>query len=148
MLESSPPERNEATRTFVEQRKREHPAEPAEGVRSPAPPRFEDHFGIRTGDETGAEGHELVAKLLVVVELAVVDESEPMLGQRLVCGMGQVDDREPAVREMHADATVLVRITTSRVRAAVGDPRAHFAYQRIPVSLLEAASDPAHPSAS
>ena len=80
----------------------------------------------------------------VVVQLAVVDEGQAALGQRLVGGGGQVDDRQPPVAELDRDPVVLVTPDPGRVRTAVRDPVGHDVGELLPVGLLVAACDPAH----
>ena len=78
---------------LVEQREREHAAEPAQRVRSPAAPGLEHDLGVRAGAEADTAGRQLRAQVLVVVQLAVVDERHAVAVQRLVGQGTEVDDR-------------------------------------------------------
>ena len=82
---------------LVGQGEREHTAEPGQRRRSPVAPRLEHDLGVGGSDEADATAGQLGPQFLVVVELAVVDERQPALGQRLAGRGGQVDDREPSV---------------------------------------------------
>ena len=84
--------------------------------------------------------------VLVVVQLAVVDQRQAVLGQRLVGGGAEVDDREPAVAELDGDPVVLVAPQPGRVRAAVRDPVGHDVDELVAVGLLVAPCDTAHVS--
>ena len=53
-------------------------------------------------------------QLLVVVELSVVDERQAVLGERLVGGGAQVDDRQPQVAQVHRDPVVFMTPVPSR----------------------------------
>jgi hypothetical protein len=59
-----------------------------------------DDLGIRLGFEDMALAEEVVAKGLIVVDLAVEDDPDRavLIGKRLV-SPGQVDDRQPAKTE-------------------------------------------------
>ena len=69
---------------LVGQREREHAAEPAQGLGSPGPPGLEHDLGVGFGGEPHAASLQVGPQLLVVVELAVVDEGQAVLGHRLV----------------------------------------------------------------
>ena len=58
------------------------------GLGSPGPPGLEHHLGVGFGGETDAASFQVGPQLLVVVQLAVVDEGQAVLGQRLVGGGG------------------------------------------------------------
>ena len=85
-----------------------------------------------------------LAELTVVVELAVIDERQVALDQRLVGRRGQVDDRQPPVAEVDGGALVLVAPERARVRTPVRDPLGHDVGQLVPVGLLVAPGDTAH----
>ena len=108
------------------------------------PPGLEHHLGVRVGAEADAAGGQLGPQGLVVVQLAVVDEGQAGLAERLVGGLGQVDDRQPPVAELDRDPVVLVAVDPGRVRAAVRDPVGHDVGQLLAVRLLVAAGDSAH----
>ena len=74
----------------VGDREREHAAEPVERGGPPVPPALKHHLGVRGGDEGRARGLQLRPQLLVVVELAVVEQRQVALAQRLV-GRGRTD---------------------------------------------------------
>ena len=140
------PGQDEFTGALVEQREREHAAEPAQRVRAPGPPGLQDHLGVRLGGEADAAGDQLGPQRPVVVQLAVVDEGQAVLGQRLVGRGAEVDDRKPAVAELHGHPAVLVTPRPRRVRTAVGDPVGHDVDELVAVGLLVAPCDPAHVS--
>src|SRR6202042_3184085 len=83
-----------------------------------------------------------------VVELAVVDERQPALGQRLAGRGGEVDDREPSVAELDRDAVGLVVPRPVRVGTAVCDPLGHDVNELGAIGLLVTAGDTAHLNSS
>jgi hypothetical protein len=76
---------------------------------------------------------QLGPQLLVVVELAVIEEREVALAHRLVGRGREVDDREPSVPEVHRDPLVLMAPHAARVGAAMRDPVGHDVGQLAPV---------------
>ena len=135
---------DEIARRLVGQREREHAAEPAQRRRTPGAPGLEHDLGVGFGDEAHAASLQLGPQLLVVVELAVVDEGQAVLGHRLVGGGGQIDDRKPPMAEVHGDPVVLVAPGSRRIRAAMRDPVGHDVDQLLAVGLLVTPRDPAH----
>jgi hypothetical protein len=133
-----------AAAVLVQHREREHAAEPLQRVRAPAPPGLEHHLGVAVGSEGDAGLGQLGPQFLVVVELAVVADRQAALGERLVRFRRQVDDRQPAVRQVRAHVTVVERVHRRGVRTAVRDPVAHRLGEGEPVALLVAAGDAAH----
>ena len=131
---------------LVEQREREHAAEPGQRVRAPGPPGLQHDLGVGPGDEPGTAGGQFGPQQLEVVQLAVVDEGQAVLGQRLVSGGAEVDDRQPAVTELDCDPVVFVVPPPGCVRAAVRDPVGHDVHQLVAVGLLVAPSNSAHVS--
>ena len=91
----------------VPQRESEHSAEPLDAILAPLLPRMDDDLGVALGPEDVAEARELGDQLLVVVDLAVVDDDDAavLVEQRLL-PRRQIDDRQPAVAETDAGLDV------------------------------------------
>ena len=140
------PGQHEFTGALVEQREREHAAEPAQRFRAPGAPGLQDHLGVRLGGEPDPRGDQLGPQRPVVVQLTVVDQGEAVLGQRLVGGGAEVDDRKPAVAQLHGHPVILVTPRPRRVWAAVGDPVGHDVDKLVAIGLLVAPCDTAHVS--
>src|SRR5262249_18261299 len=96
------------------------------------------------GDEADPPDDELGPHHPVVVQLAVVDDGQAVLGQRLVGRGGQIDDRQAPVAKLHRHSVVFVAPGPGRVRTAVRDPVGHDVYQLLAVSLLVTSRDTAH----
>ena len=80
------PGQDQVAGALVDDGEREHAAEPAQRIRSPAPPRLEHHLGVGRGGEPDAAGGQLGPQRPVVVQLAVVDDGQAVLAQRLIGG--------------------------------------------------------------
>ena len=76
----------------------EHAVEPVERLGPPLRERLEHDLGVGVGGERAAEGHELLAQVEVVVDLAVVgDRVAPVGGVHRLLAVRDVDDRQPPV---------------------------------------------------
>lgn len=106
----------------VPNRKREHAHESLHGVLdAPRLEGSEQHLGVRVAVEGEAARGQLLPERLEVVDLSVVDDhvAPRRGGHRLMARGGEVEDREPTVRE--ADAVGIVRPEALVVGASVGD---------------------------
>jgi hypothetical protein len=83
---------------------------------------MDEHLGVPVRPERVAGTLEVAAQLLVVVDLAVLDDRARavLVRDRLVAGL-EVDDREPSRRE----ADPAVHVDAGRVRPAMDERRAH-----------------------
>ena len=81
-----------------------------------------DHFGVRPRLEPVPVRNQLLAKLPVVVDLAVVGHRDrPVLVRhRLGAGRGEVDDRQPSMPERRAVIVVVAHAIRSAVRLHLG----------------------------
>src|SRR5262249_47321346 len=129
---------------LVGYREREHATEPVQGPGSPVPPGLEHDLGVRFGDEADSPDDELGPHPPVVVQLAVVDDGQAVLGQRLVGRGGQIADRQPPLAKLYRHAVVLVVPGPGRVRPAVGDPVGHDVHELLAAGLLVTPCDTAH----
>ena len=93
-----------------------------------------EHLGVAVRAKPVAGALELAAQLLVVVDLAVLDDGDRavLVRERLVARL-EVDDREPA----RGEADVAVDERAVGVGAAVDERRAHL------VQTARVADDPA-----
>lgn len=86
----------------VEHRQGEHSAEPIEELLAPLLVSVDERLGVAVvGFEPVATGGERLAEALVVVDFAVEDDPDRavLVGHRLVCLLGQIDDGQPAMPE-------------------------------------------------
>ena len=91
-----------------------------------APPRLEHDLGVGARREPHALRLELAPQLAVVVELAVVDEGQAVLDERLVGRRGQVDDGQPPVGQLTTAVSGVDQLAdAARVRPAVGEAVDH-----------------------
>src|SRR3546814_18984137 len=67
-------------------------------------PRLEQNFGVRARPERHANCAELLRERLVIVDLAIEDDDEAVLLERLIGRVRQFASREPAVAETHVRA--------------------------------------------
>ena len=112
-------------RIGVEQRERKHSVQVLQGIESPFPVGFQNHFGVGRGTKTVPSFFELAAHVLVVVDLAVEDDLKlpGSVRHRLPAGRRQIDDREATVTER--DAAVRRNPGTLIVWAAMRQGVAH-----------------------
>ena len=115
-----------------------------QGLRPPVPPSLEHDLGVGFGDETNPSDDELGPHGPVVIQLAVVDDSQAVLGQWLVGRGRQIDDRQTSVAEVYRHSAVFVFPGPGRVRPAVGDPVGHDVHELLAVGLLVTPRYPAH----
>ena len=101
------PRQEELLALPIPDREREVAVQALEEVRPPLLVRVGDHLRIRLRREAVAERLELLAKLDVVVDLAVLHhpEAPALVGDRLVAAV-EVDDREPSVRHPEAGVEI------------------------------------------
>ena len=101
------PRQEELLALPIPDREREVAVQTLEEVRPPLLVRVGDHLRIRLGREAVAERLELLAKLDVVVDLAVLHhpEAPALVGDRLVAAV-EVDDRESSVRHPEAGVEI------------------------------------------
>ncbi len=99
-----------------------------------------DHFGVATGSKLVAVGDQFVAQLDVVEDLAVEGDPQgaPLVGERLLPG-GEVDDREPGVRQ----AGLAVAVEAELVGTAVTERAGHHR-QLIELGRRRVGSSPHH----
>ena len=79
----------------------------------------------RHGPEGNAACLQLRREFLVIVNFAVVDQDEFMLFERLIGRIGQVDNRQPPMTELHPDTAMLAGVDALRIGAAMGDRAKH-----------------------
>src|SRR5206468_1458608 len=84
---------------FVVKSEGEHASKPVEAPRAPAPPSLEDNLRIGAGLEFGTAGTEVGRQFTEVVDLAIIGDHEPVLPQRLIGAVRQIDDRKAAMPE-------------------------------------------------
>ena len=79
----------------VPEREGEHPAQPLDETHAVLGVEVNQHLGVAARPEAVPRSLELHAKLAVVVDLAVLNDGDPMrlVRDRLIAG-GEVDDRE------------------------------------------------------
>jgi len=129
----------------VVQGKGEHAAKALHAVLAPGFPGVDDDLGVAAGVEDVAQGFELGYQFLEVVDLAVEDDRHRtvLVEQRLLAG-GEVDDRQPPMRERDAGLEVVAPF----VRAAMVLHVVHALHEgTIEVALaagVEEAGDAAH----
>ena len=129
----------------IPDREREDPVETAEHRGAVPAVEVEHDLGVRVAAERAAGRLELAAKLPEVVQLPVVDDGDRPGGvpHRLVAGGGQIDDREPAVRQ--SDAGFRDEERAVIVGAPVGLDPVHAAEELL-VEPSRESGDPAHAS--
>ena len=106
----------------IPEREGEHPAQPLDETHAVLGIEMNQHLGVAARPEAVARALELYAKLAVVVDLAVLDDGDPMrlVRDRLVAG-GEVDDRQAPRRE--PDGPLDIRAVG--VRPALNERCAH-----------------------
>ena len=109
----------------VPDRERPHPVEPLDAASAPLVVGGEDHLGVRAGAEAVTAGLELTPELEVVVDLAVVDESIPILriGHRLPPRRREIENREPPEPESHTGLVPHADVIGAAMGKAVGHLR-------------------------
>jgi len=123
----------EAALLRVQNGKREHAHQSGQGRSAPPGTGSQQHLRVRAGVERVPESFELLAKLEVVVDLAVEDDvvAPVRAGHRLSAGLRQVDDGEPPVRQRRLG----IRQVVSPVP---GQPHAAAGVQQVPVVVRAA----------
>ena len=85
----------------IEDREPPHPVETTEAADAPLGVGVQRDLGVAAGAELVPERFELGAQLAVVVDLAVVDDDDAVIGRHRLCAAGEVDDAEAAEPEAH-----------------------------------------------
>ena len=124
------PAKDQPAGPLVQQREGEHAAQPVEAGRAPPAPGLEQDLGVGGGPEPDPGGRQLSPQRLIVVDLAIVADDQPVLLERLVGRGRQVDDRQPAMAETDLGAVVLPLEDALGIRPAVRD-RAQHARQHV-----------------
>ena len=111
---------------FVIDREREHPAQAGQAFLIPLLKGVHEHLAVGTGAELMSQLLQLLLKILVVIDLAVVgqDQRAVLIRDRLVAAL-EVDDTQPA--KAHGDG--IVHVQTVRVGTAVSDDLGHLLYR-------------------
>ena len=84
---------------LVPDRQGEHPVQSLQRPGPPLAPRVQQHLTVPLGRECMTEASELIAKLAIVVDLAVERQVQAIEVERLVRPWVQVDHRQTAERE-------------------------------------------------
>ncbi len=114
----------ELSRPRVVEREREHSVQALEDALSPLLEAAEDHLGVGGAPERAPLPAQLLAKLDVVVDLAVEDELEKAVlrGEGLRRRLRQIDDREAPVPEREERVREDPLTVGSPVRERVAHP--------------------------
>jgi hypothetical protein len=133
----------------IPDREREHAVDLRHDLGSPLRIAAQNHLGVAARAEDVTVGFEPGPHLGGVEDLAVVDDRvRAVLGGHRLRAAGDVDDREPAVREADRRRSRL-GVKAGSVGAAMGDARGHALEQRRvdrPSVTSQDAGDPAHVS--
>ena len=88
----------------LEDREGEHAVETVDAVAPPGVKALEHHFRVAIGEEAVVEGFQLAPQFTVVVDAAVEDDGEPQarVGHRLLGGLREIDDAQPAMGQRDA----------------------------------------------
>src|SRR5262249_30170299 len=101
LLAEAVPGEEETARILIPEGKGEHPPQPLDTVHPPLLPGMHHHFRVRSRLEAVAQPFEFGPQLLELVDLPVVADpaAAALVGERLASRLGEVDDREPPVRQ-------------------------------------------------
>ena len=115
----------------VVQREREHSAEAFDAGFAPRLPRMDDDFGIATGAESMAQGFEFRHQFLEVVDFAVEDDDHrAVFVEQGLLTAGQVDDRQPSVRQSETRFEMVAALVGSAMKLSLVHP-----VQQVPILL-------------
>ena len=108
---------------LVPDRQREHAVQSLQRAGSPLAPRVQQHLPVPFGRERMTEASELVAKLAIVVDLAVEHQVQAIEVKRLVGAWVQIDHRQAAKRKARSAVVPDPLVVGPAVRHRAGHPR-------------------------
>ena len=137
--EAVAPEEEDVT-VDVDDREREHAAEPAEHVAAVLLVEVGKDLGVAAAAEAMAPALEVASQLVMVVELAVEDDDDRsvLVRHRLVAQRRQVDDPEPRVDEARSSDALMRRSVRAAMRQEAED--------RAAASPSDGAGSPSQPA--
>src|SRR5205085_9519007 len=116
------PRQNQPPLPFIPNRQAEHAIQAIEHLVTPLLVSMHDHFGVRLCAEHMPGRFQLAPHLLEVIDLAVEDYPNSLLGVRHgLMSAGEINDREPAKAKSERSGDVISLI----IRTSVGEAPSH-----------------------